>query len=139
MQENNWHHKGKGQNVHQRPGLGRAGFKRHEFQTIIGLASQHPDIKDARPYQDGDHIAVYLHHDATQSPAIWVEKYHNGPRKDLFIAYSNGAGNRAVQVARSEKFDSFMDQLRHKLDVINQTSAQLGHDSKIHALTNSLF
>lgn len=113
----------------------RAGFQRAEFQAIIGLANEFPNIKDSRPFQQGDHVSVCLHRDAAKSPAIWIEKYQNGPQKSLFVAYSPGIGHKIVPVARSEKFDHFMEQLREKLDIIDKTHTASRSDSTVSVLS----
>lgn len=72
--------------------------------------------------QDGDYITIYLHQCATKAPSIWIEKYQNGPKKDLFIAWTHSACGHIVSIARSEKFPHFLDQLRARLDLIDQSS-----------------
>lgn len=110
----------------------RAGFQRKEFQILIGLGNQYACIKDCRPYQEGDHVTIHLHKDATQSPSIWIEKYQNGPEKSLFVAWSWGAGNHIVSIARSEKFDHFTDQLKARLDLVEYNSGN--EDSSVRVL-----
>lgn len=111
----------------------RAGFQRREFQALIGLGNQYACIKDCRPYQEGDHVTIYFHKDATQSPSIWIEKYQNGPDKSLFIAWSWGAGGQIVSIARSEKFDHFTDQLKNRLDLVEETMTDTGSTVRVLA------
>ena len=84
------------------------------------LANLYDSIKDSRPLQEGDYITIHLHRDAKKSPDIWVEKYSNGPDKALYIAFTWGASGSVASLARSEKFTAFIDQLKSKLDILDE-------------------
>lgn len=113
------------------PGSGqKAGFKKSEFLSLIGLANRYNAIKDCRPFQQEDHITIYLYQCARQKPCIWIEKYRNGPDKALFVAWTQGVSGNPVSIARSEKFSSFMEQIDAKLNVLENISHASSSDTQ---------
>lgn len=102
----------------------RKGFARSEFQRIMGLGTQHPAIRDSYPMTDEkNNVFICFHNCHNNPPFAMVEKFENGPDKSLFVAWSHGTRGNLVAIARSEKLDSFLDQLREKFDFLDATNA----------------
>lgn len=104
----------------------RKGYSRYEFQRIVGIAHHFSFIKDIQLEQYDNAVTIYFKRHSAHSPIFWVEKYENGPQKSLFVAYSEGARGSVVEIARSEKLDSFIGQLGEKMEIMQQTATAVG-------------
>ena len=61
---------------------------------------------------------ISFREEAGKTPLITIEKRKIGPDRSLFVATSPGAKGALTEIARSEKLDSFIRQLRQKIEAL---------------------
>ncbi|MEM6781537.1 MAG: hypothetical protein AAF569_06705 [Pseudomonadota bacterium] len=106
----------------------KIGYSRREFSAIFQIYSQHVYtglFKDFSFSEVNGRYYISFREEAGKTPLITIEKQKLGPDRVLFIATSPGEKGVLKEVARSEKLDSFVKQVRQKIESlrIDRTSA----------------
>jgi hypothetical protein len=100
---------------------GRIGYTRHEFNRIFQIYSRNVYTGLFRDFSftdiDGRYF-ISFRQDAAQTPLVTIEKRRLGPDKALFIATTPGPRGTLRALARSEKIESFIEQLNAAVDVL---------------------
>lgn len=97
------------------------GYTLREFNAIFQIYSQNVYSGLFRDFGFGEWQGRYFISFCEESgkmPLITIEKRRLGPDRALFVASMPGAKGKLTEVARSEKIDSFVRQIRHKLEIL---------------------
>ena len=103
------------------PSSSRIGYTRHEFGAIFQIYSQNVYaglFKDFSFLDINGRYFISFREEAGKTPLITIEKRRLGPDRVLFVATSPAAQNNLVEIARSEKIESFVRQLKAKIDLL---------------------
>ena len=101
------------------PNQGRIGYTRKEFGAIFQVYSQNVYtglFKDFSFLDVNGKYFISFREEAGKIPLITIEKRRLGPDRALFVATSPGLRHQLVEIARSEKIDSFIEQLKEKIE-----------------------
>lgn len=99
----------------------RIGYTRREFGLIFQIYSQNVYsgfFKDFSFSEIGGRYFISFREEAGKTPLITIEKRRLGPDRSLFVATSPGPKNTLQEIARSEKIESFVSQLRAKIETM---------------------
>ena len=99
----------------------KIGYSRAEFNAIFQIYSQNVYAGFFRDFSFTEHqgrFYISFCEEAGKVPLVTIEKKRLGPRHHLFIATSPGHKGALVEIARSEKLDSFIRQLRRKIEAL---------------------
>ncbi len=109
----------------------KIGYTRKEFGAIFQIYSQNVYTGLFRDFSfcevNGRYFISFLE-EAGKTPLITIEKRSLGADRALFVATSSGEGNRLVEIARSEKIEAFIRQLRKKIEAF-RTGRSLSGDN----------
>jgi len=100
----------------------KIGYTRREFTAIFQLYSQNVYtglFRDFSFTESGGHYFISFREEAGKTPLITVKKERIGPDRALFTATTPGLRGAIVEIAKSEKIDAFVRQLREKIDTLN--------------------
>jgi len=114
----------------------KIGYTRKEFGAIFQLYSQNVFTGLFRDFSFTDINGRYyisFREEASKTPLVTIEKKKLGPDRVLFVATSPGPKNQLVEIARSEKIESFIRQLRGKIEIMRN-----GRSSKKNTESGSL-
>lgn len=103
------------------PYSAKIGYTRKEFGAIFQIYSQNVYtglFKDFSFIDLNGKYYISFREEAGKTPLITIEKRSLGGDRVLFVATSPGANNQLVEIARSEKIDSFVNQLKVKIETI---------------------
>lgn len=109
----------------------KIGYTRHEFGAIFQIYSQNVYsglFKDFSFAEINGRYFISFREEAGKTPLITVEKRKLGHNRALFVATSLGAGNKIIEIARSEKIDAFVRQLIIKIEVFKEVK-DIKHDN----------
>lgn len=107
----------------------KIGYTRHEFSSIFQIYSQNVYaglFKDFSFIESNGRYFISFREEAGKTPLITIEKRKLGPDRALFVATSPGPRNTLIEIARSEKIDAFVRQLRTKIDAFKESSTFKG-------------
>lgn len=99
----------------------KIGYSRKEFGAIFQIYSQNVYnglFRDFSFTETDSRYYISFREEAGKTPLITVEKKKLGPDKALFIATTPGPNNKIVEIARSEKIESFVRQLKGKIEIL---------------------
>ncbi|MEM6811586.1 MAG: hypothetical protein AAF549_03870 [Pseudomonadota bacterium] len=99
----------------------KVGYTRKEFGAIFQIYSQNVYyglFKDFSFVESKGRYYISFREEAGKTPLITIEKQRLGPDRVLFIATSPGPKNTLIEIARSEKIDPFIRQLRGKIEIL---------------------
>jgi len=99
----------------------KIGYTRKEFGAIFQLYSQNVYRGFFRDFSFADLQGRYyisFREEAGKTPLITIEKQRLGPDRSIFIATSPSGKGEFKEIARSEKLESFIRQLRGKIDIL---------------------
>lgn len=99
----------------------KIGYSRKEFGTIFQIYSQnvyHGLFKDFSFSEINGRYYISFREEANKSPLVTIQKQRLGPDRVLFTATSPGPKNQLVEIARSEKLDAFIRQLKSKIETM---------------------
>ena len=99
----------------------KIGYSRAEFNAIFQIYSQNVYAGFFRDFSFTEHqgrFYISFLEEAGKVPLVTIEKRQLGPRRHLFVATSPGHKGALVEIARSEKLDSFIRQLRRKIEAL---------------------
>lgn len=97
----------------------KIGYTRKEFGAIFQIYSQNVYsglFKDFSFIDVNGKYYISFREEAGKTPLVTIEKRRLGPDRVLFIATSSGPRQQLVEIARSEKIDSFVKQLKEKIE-----------------------
>ncbi len=117
----------------KRPSDIKIGYTRKEFGAIFQLYSQHVYkglFKDFSFTEIKGQYFISFREEAGATPLITIEKRKLGPDRVLFVATSP-AGNKGAlnEIARSEKIDAFIRQLKGKIEILASAKSNKGSQS----------
>ena len=111
----------------------KIGYTRKEFGAIFQLYSQNVYtglFKDFSFLDINGKYFISFREEAGATPLITIEKRKLGPNRTLFVATSPAGKNTLNEIARSEKLDAFIRQLKGKIEILH--SAKSNNKSKIN-------
>lgn len=97
------------------------GYSRAEFGAIFQLYSQNVYTGLFRDFSFTEHSGrfyISFREEAGKAPLVTIEKRRLGPDRHLFVATSPGRQGRLMEIARSEKIQSFVDVLKHRIALL---------------------
>lgn len=114
---------------------GKIGYTRKEFGAIFQIYSQNVYNGLFRDFSFTETNARYFisfREEAGKTPLVTVEKKRLGPDRSLFMATTLGPNNTIIEIARSEKIDAFVRQLKGKIEILasNKTTNSSSHSNK---------
>jgi len=107
----------------------KIGYTRREFTAIFQVYSQNVYsglFKDFSFTENSGRYFISFREEAGKTPFVTIEKRKLGPDRALFVATSPGPQNTLIEIARSEKIDAFVRQLRTKIDAYKEGRALKG-------------
>lgn len=107
----------------------KIGYTRREFGAIFQIYSQNVYtglFKDFSFTEVNGRYFISFREEAGKTPLITIEKRKLGPDRSLFVATSPGPRNMLIEIARSEKIDAFIRQVRVKIEVFKDGSTLKG-------------
>ena len=113
----------------------KTGYTRKEFGIIFQVYSRavYKNIfKDFSFTELNNQFFISFREEAGKKPLITIEKRKLGPKASLFIATQAGSRGAVLTVARSEKIESFAEQLENVILSIeaSKKGAKLSSDKK---------
>ena len=116
------------------PYQAKIGYTRKEFGTIFQLYSQNVYsglFKDFSFSEINGRYYISFREEAGKIPLITIEKRRLGPGRALFIATAPGPKNQQiVEIARSEKLESFVMQVKGKIEALRAARGLSGDNVK---------
>lgn len=100
----------------------KIGYTRKEFSAVFQIYSQYVYtglFKDFSFADSGGKYYISFREEAGKTPLITIEKQKLGPDRSLFLATTPGPKNTITEIARSEKIDSFVRQVRQKIETLS--------------------
>ncbi len=104
----------------------KIGYTRKEFGAIFQVYSRnvyHGLFKDFSFAEINGKYYISFREEAGKKPLITIEKRKLGPEKVLFIATTPAPRNQIIEIARSEKIDPFIHQLKGKIEILRAGKA----------------
>lgn len=98
---------------------GKIGYKRSEFRKIFQVYSHYVYkglFRDFSFAETEGRYYISFCEEAGKTPLITVEKKKLSAERALFIATTAGSNGQPTEIARSEKIDSFTEQLKAKIE-----------------------
>lgn len=102
-----------------KPPSQKIGYTRHEFRSIFQVYSQNVYsglFKDFSFTETKGRYFISFREEAGKTPLVTIEKQKLGLDRALFVATSPGPRHTLIEIARSEKIDAFVRQLRTKIE-----------------------
>lgn len=99
----------------------KIGYTRKEFGAIFQLYSQNVYkglFKDFSFLENKGKYYISFREEAGKTPLITIEKRCLGQDTILFTATTPAPKNQVVEIARSEKLESFIRQLGGKIEIL---------------------
>ncbi len=109
----------------------KIGYTRKEFGSIFQIYSQNVYtglFKDFSFIDINGKYFISFREEAGKTPLVTIEKRRLGPDRVLFVATTPAAKNQILEIARSEKLESFIAQLKGKIEILR--SAKQGSSAK---------
>ncbi len=103
---------------------GKIGYKRDEFRKIFQIYSTFVYkglFKDFSFAEIDGRYYISFREEAGKTPLITIEKKKLGADRALFIATTPSSNSQPQEIVRSEKIDSFVTQLREKVEKIQES------------------
>ena len=100
---------------------GKIGYKRDEFRKIFQVYSHYVYkglFKDFSFAEIDGRYFISFREDAGKTPLITIEKKKLGTDRALFVATAPNGNSNLVEIARSEKIDAFVEQLKTKIEKV---------------------
>lgn len=107
----------------------KIGYTRKEFGDIFQLYSQNVYSGLFKDFCFSDVNGKYFisfREEAGATPLITIEKRKLGPDRVLFVATSPASKGELKEIARSEKLDSFIRQLKGKIEILKSAKGVQG-------------
>jgi len=104
----------------------KIGYTRKEFGAIFQLYSQNVYnglFKDFSFIEIKGKYFISFREEAGKTPLITIEKQRLGPDTVLFIATTPAPKNQVIEIARSEKIDAFIRQLKGKIEILRNAKS----------------
>lgn len=111
----------------------KIGYSRKEFGAIFQLYSQNVYnglFRDFSFLDVNGRYYISFREEAGKTPLITIEKKQLGPDRVLFIATSPGPKNQLMEIARSEKLEAFIRQLKAKIETLKSGRIVSGDNIK---------
>ena len=115
------------------PYQSKIGYSRKEFGAIFQIYSQNVYnglFRDFSFSEANGRYYISFREEAGKTPLVTIEKRRLGPDRVLFIATSPGPKNSLVEIARSEKLEAFIRQLRGKIETFRAGRSLSGDNVK---------
>lgn len=112
----------------------KIGYSRKEFGAIFQIYSQNVYNGLFRDFSFTDtknRYYISFREEAGKTPLITVEKQKLGPDRVLFIATTPGPKETLVEIARSEKIESFARQLKGKIEILASNRSDGAHSCSL--------
>lgn len=112
--------------------FGKIGYTRKEFGDIFQIYSQNVYnglFKDFSFNEINGQYYISFREEAGKTPLVTIEKKRLGPDRVLFMATTSGVGGTLVEIARSEKIEHFVTQLKAKIEMMRSADHKT---AKIH-------
>jgi len=109
----------------------KIGYTRREFSAIFQIYSQNVYSGLFRDFSFSEHEGRYFisfREEAGKTPLVTIEKKRLGPDRALFVATSPGPRKQLIEIARSEKIESFVTQLKMKIEAMRRGRAVTGEN-----------
>ncbi len=103
---------------------GKIGYTRKEFGAIFQIYSQNVYnglFRDFSFTQTNSRYYISFREEAGKIPLVTIEKRRLGGDRVLFMATTLGANNTLIEIARSEKIDHFVQQLKGKIEILKSS------------------
>lgn len=113
------------------PLAGKIGYSRKEFGSIFQIYSQNVYnglFKDFSFSEINGRYYISFREEAGKTPLVTIEKRRLGPDRVLFIATTPAPKSQLIEIARSEKLDSFIRQLRGKIEILRAGKGTAGRE-----------
>ena len=113
------------------PQSSKVGYTRKEFGAIFQLYSRNVYSGLFKDFSFLEHKGKYyisFREEAGKTPLITIEKRKLGADRVLFVATTPAPKNQIVEIARSEKLDSFIRQLSGKIDILRNAQKPKTHN-----------
>jgi len=99
----------------------KTGYTRREFNSLFQVYSAQVYTGLFRDFsvieaRNGYYLA--FREEAGKDPLITIEKRILGPERVLFIGYTIGFKGKSLEIARSEKLESFIAQLQDFIEKV---------------------
>ena len=104
----------------------KIGYSRKEFGAIFQLYSQNVYtglFKDFSFIDINGRYYISFREEAGATPLITIEKRKLGPDRVLFVATTPVEKGVLKEIARSEKLDAFIRQLKGKIEILKSTKS----------------
>lgn len=104
----------------------KIGYTRKEFGAIFQVYSQNVYkglFKDFSFAEINGKYFISFREEAGKTPLVTIEKRRLGPDKALFVATTPAPKNQILEIARSEKLDSFIQQLKGKIEILHSAKS----------------
>lgn len=112
------------------PYQAKIGYTRKEFGTIFQLYSQNVYsglFKDFSFSEINGRYYISFREEAGKTPLITIEKRRLGPDRALFLATAPGSkSQQVIEIARSEKLESFVTQVKSKIETLRASRSLSG-------------
>ena len=99
----------------------KIGYTRKEFGAIFQVYSQNVYkglFKDFSFAEINGKYFISFREEAGKTPLVTIEKRRLGPDRLLFVATTPAPKNQILEIARSEKLESFIQQLKGKIEML---------------------
>lgn len=100
---------------------GKIGYTRDEFRKIFQIYSFYVYkglFKDFSFAEIDGRYFISFKEDAGKTPLVTIEKKKLSSDRALFVATAPNGDNKLVEIARSEKIDAFVEQVKAKIEKI---------------------
>lgn len=107
----------------------KIGYSRREFNAIFQIYSQYVYkglFKDFSFAELNGKYFISFREEAGATPLITVEKKKLGPDRSLFVATTPREKGALQEIARSEKIENFVEQVKKKVEAIHVSRASGG-------------
>ena len=104
----------------------KIGYTRREFGQIFQIYSQNVYyglFKDFSFTESNGRYFISFREEAGKIPLITIEKRKIGSDRALFVATTPGYKGALIEIAKSEKIDAFVVQLRSKIDLLRENKS----------------
>lgn len=111
----------------------KIGYSRAEFNAIFQIYSQNVYAGFFRDFSFTEHqgrFYISFCEEAGKVPLVTIEKKQLSAQRHLFVATSPGHRGALVEIARSEKLESFIRQLRRKIEALKTGKGLSAHTAE---------
>lgn len=113
----------------------KIGYTRKEFGAIFQVYSQNVYnglFKDFSFIEIHGKYYISFREEAGKTPLVTIEKRKIGPDRVLFIATSSPTKGEIKEIARSEKLDAFIIQLKGKIEILRNAKGAKSENVSSH-------